>query len=358
VPQAVAECRAAGIRVAMITGDHPQTAASIARHAGIASPDAASGEEIARMDDAALAARLAATNVFARIMPEQKLRIVAALKAKGEVVAMTGDGVNDAPSLKAAHIGIAMGGRGTDVAREASSIVLLDDDFGSIVRAVRLGRRIYDNLRKAMGFIVAVHVPVAGLALLPLLLGLPPLFAPIHIAFLEMVIDPVCSLVFEAETEEDDVMRRKPRAPDEPLFTRTLVGWGLLQGACALAIVGAVYLGGQARGMPETELRALAFFSLVMTLVGLILVNRSFGASPRAALGRPNRALAAVLAAVAAILAASLLWPWARELFRFGPLHADDLAVSLAAGIAMVGLLEIAKLVHQRRATRGSDGRI
>ena len=165
------------------------------------------------MNDAELAQRVRTATVFARIMPEQKLRIVNALKANGEIVAMTGDGVNDAPSLKAAHIGIAMGGRGTDVAREASSIVLLDDDFGSIVKAIRLGRRIYDNLRKAMGFIFAVHVPIAGLALLPLIFGLPILFGPMHIAFLEMVIDPVCSLVFEAETEEDDVMRRPPRSP-------------------------------------------------------------------------------------------------------------------------------------------------
>ena len=143
--------------------------------------------------------RVRDVTVFARIMPEQKLRIVNALKANGEIVAMTGDGVNDAPSLKSAHIGIAMGGRGTDVAREASSIVLLDDDFGSIVKAVRLGRRIYDNLRKAMAFIFAVHVPIAGLALLPLSSGLPIILSPIHIAFLEMVIDPVCTLVFEAE---------------------------------------------------------------------------------------------------------------------------------------------------------------
>ena len=178
------------------------------------------GDELeALMTDAELAQRVRTATVFARIMPEQKLRIVDALKANGEIVAMTGDGVNDAPSLKAAHIGIAMGGRGTDVAREASSIVLLDDDFGSIVKAIRLGRRIYDNLRKAMGFIFAVHVPIAGLPLLPLLFGLPILFGPMHIAFLEMVIDPVCSLVFEAETEEDDVMRRPPRPPDQPLFS-------------------------------------------------------------------------------------------------------------------------------------------
>src|SRR6266571_9007764 len=180
------------------------------------------------MSDADLKQRVRSATVFARTMPEHKLRIVNALKANGEIVAMTGDGVNDAPSLKAAHIGIAMGGRGTDVAREASAIVLLDDDFGSIVKAIRLGRRIYDNLRKAMSFIFAVHVPIAGLALLPLVLGMPIIFGPMHIAFLEMIIDPVCSLVFEAEVEEDDLMRRKPRASDEPLFSGALIAWSLL----------------------------------------------------------------------------------------------------------------------------------
>ena len=193
------ECRSAGIKVVMITGDYPATARAIARQAGLDAEDIVTGEELEQLSEAELALRVRTATVFARIMPEQKLRIVKALKASGEIVAMTGDGVNDAPSLKAAHIGIAMGGRGTDVAREASSIVLLDDDFGSIVKAVRLGRRIYDNLRKAMGFIFAVHVPIAGLALLPLLFGLPILLGPMHIAFLEMVIDPVCSLVFEAE---------------------------------------------------------------------------------------------------------------------------------------------------------------
>ena len=249
--------------------------------------------------------------VFARIMPEQKLRIVNALKANGEIVAMTGDGVNDAPSLKAAHIGIAMGGRGTDVAREASSIVLLDDDFGSIVKSVRLGRRIYDNLRKAMGFIFAVHVPIAGLALLPLLFGLPILFGPMHIAFLEMVIDPVCSLVFEAETEEDDVMRRPPRAPDEPLFSGPLIGWSLLQGAFAFVLVAVIFVVAFRRGMPEEEVRALAFFSLVLTIVSLIFVNRSFSASLVTALRRPNPALALVLLAVTTMLSLTLLWPFA-----------------------------------------------
>ncbi len=228
---AVKECRSAGIRVVMITGDYPETASAIARQAGLDARRVMTGEALESMDEATLKREIGDANVFARIMPEQKLRIVNALKANGDVVAMTGDGVNDAPSLKAAHIGVAMGGRGTDVAREASAIVLLDDDFGSIVEAVRLGRRIYDNLRKAVGFIFAVHVPIAGLALTPLVFGLPVLFGPIHIAFIEMVIDPVCSLVFEAEVEEDDVMRRPPRPPDEPMASGSFVAWSSVPGA-------------------------------------------------------------------------------------------------------------------------------
>ena len=343
VPAAVSECRTAGIRVVMITGDYPATARAVAREAGLDGDDAITGDQLARLSDADLAVRVRTVTVFARIMPEQKLRIVEALKVNGEIVAMTGDGVNDAPSLKAANIGIAMGGRGTDVAREASSIVLLDDDFGSIVTTVRLGRRIYDNLRKAMSFIFAVHVPIAGLALLPLLFGLPILFGPIHIAFLEMVIDPVCSLVFEAETEEDNVMRRPPRNPAEPLFSASMIVWSLLQGALAFALVAAIFVIALQRGMPDDEVRALTFFSLVVSIVALIFVNRSTSASLIKAIRRPNRALAFVLPIVAATLAVTILWPVASGLFRFGPLHADDLAVTLGAGGAVLVVLELLK---------------
>jgi P-type Ca2+ transporter type 2C len=349
VPAAVAECRTAGIKVIMITGDYPATAMAIARQAGLDADSVVTGDDLKGMTDGALAQRVCHATVFARIMPEQKLRIVNALKANGEIVAMTGDGVNDAPSLKAAHIGIAMGGRGTDVAREASSIVLLDDDFGSIVKAIRLGRRIYDNLRKAMGFIFAVHVPIAGLALLPLLFGLPILFGPMHIAFLEMVIDPVCSLVFEAETEEDDVMRRPPRSPDEPLFSRHLIVWSVLQGSFACTLVAAIFVIGHRHGMPDTEVRALAFFSLVMTIIGLIFVNRSFSASLITALRRPNPALVWVLVSVIATLGLTLLWPFASGLFRFGPLHWDDLALTLAAGALVLIVLEVLKPIWRQQ---------
>ncbi len=357
VPTAVDDCRSAGIRVIMITGDYPATAKAIALQAGIDASDVVSGTGLEQLSEAELAVRVRTAGVFARILPEQKLRIVNALKANGEVVAMTGDGVNDAPSLKAAHIGIAMGGRGTDVAREASSIVLLDDDFGSIAKAILLGRRIYDNLQKAIGFIFAVHVPIAGLALLPLLFGLPIIFSPMHIAFLEMVIDPICSLVFEAETEEDDVMRRPPRNPEEPLFANHLIGWSLVQGAVAFVLVAAIYIVAIKRGMPETEMRALVFFSLVMTVVSLTLINRSFSASLLVALRRPNPALVWVLVAVVMMLALTLLWPVARDLFRFGPLHLDDILVTLGAGAVALVFLEYLKPrwrsgVQERRETK------
>ncbi len=348
VPLAVKECRSAGIRVVMVTGDYPATARAISSQAGLEVGDAVTGAEIEGMNDTDLATRVRNATVFARIMPEQKLRIVNALKADGAVVAMTGDGVNDAPSLKAAHIGIAMGGRGTDVAREASAIVLLDDDFGSIVRTVRLGRRIYDNLRKAMAYILAVHVPIAGLSLLPLIFGWPLILTPIHIAFLEMVIDPVCSIVFEAETDEADVMARPPHDPKSPLFSAGLAGWSLLQGGFVLLLVAAIYMLALRNGLPESELRALTFVSLVFTNIGLIFINRSFSASLWTALRRPNAALWWAVGATVALIALAISWAPAERLFHFGPLHPDDLAVCAGAGIATLLLLELLKPIWRR----------
>ncbi|HMP56215.1 MAG TPA: cation-translocating P-type ATPase, partial [Novosphingobium sp.] len=349
VPDAVRQCREAGIRVVMITGDYPQTARAIARQAGIDAEDMLTGEELAAMPDEALRQRIATVGVCARIMPEQKLRLVEMLRQTGEIVAMTGDGVNDAPSLKAADIGVAMGGRGTDVAREASAIVLLDDDFGSIVKAVRMGRRIYDNLRKAMGFIVAVHIPIAGLALLPLLTGMPLLLGPIHIALLEMIIDPVCSLAFEAEKEEHDIMQRPPRRPESPLFSRALVGWAVIQGSLALIVTGGLTWRFWQSGMAADELASAAFFALVLAIAGLILVNRRYSASLVAALARANPALAMVLGTVAAILLATQLAAPIASLFSFAPVGLASLVTILLAGLVMLVVLERLKPLWNRR---------
>ncbi len=353
VPDAVRQCRAAGIRIVMITGDYPQTARAIARQAGIEvgtdTGDVLTGEELSAMSDDALRQRIGTVSVCARIMPEQKLRLVDALKQAGEIVAMTGDGVNDAPSLKAAHIGVAMGGRGTDVAREASAIVLLDDDFGSIVKAVRMGRRIYDNLRKAMGFIVAVHIPIAGLALLPLLTGMPLLLGPIHIALLEMIIDPVCSLVFEAEEDERDVMARPPRRPDTPLFSRSLVVWAVMQGSIALAVTGGLAWYFWRAGLDAAQLRSNAFFALVLVITSLILVNRRYSASITAALGRANPALGIVLGLVAIILLATQTVAPIAGLFDFARMTGPDVAAIFLAGACMLFLLERLKPFWSRR---------
>jgi len=340
VAPAVAECRSAGIRIVMITGDYAATARSIATQAGVADGDMLTGADLASLDDAQLAERLKTVTVFARIMPEQKLRIVQAFKAGGEIVAMTGDGVNDAPSLKAAHIGIAMGKRGTDVAREASAMVLLNDDFGSIVQSVRLGRRIYDNIRKAMAFIFAVHVPIAGLALLPLFFGLPILFGPIHIALLEMVIDPVCALVFEAERDEDDIMQRPPRDPSEALFSLPMIVWSVFQGGLAFAMLATVFFVETWTGMPEIELRALTFFALIAEIVALILVNRSFSASLGEALVRHNAALRYVAVAITGVTALILFLAQAQALLKFGSIAWSDMALAIGLGVILLVLLE------------------
>ncbi len=349
VPNAIAQCRNAGIRVVMITGDYAVTASAIAGAAGIEDGDVLTGEELDTLGDDALAERLCHVSVFARIMPEQKLRIVTAFKAGGEVVAMTGDGVNDAPSLKAAHIGIAMGKRGTDVAREASSIVLLEDDFDSIVRTIALGRRIYDNIRKAMAFIFAVHVPIAGLTLMPLLFGQPLLFGPIHIALLEMVIDPVCALVFEAEPAEENAMSRKPRDPAQPMFSIPMIIWSLFQGALVLSLLAAVYLGALYWQLPEGQWRALNFFALIAAILALILVNRSFSASFAEAFSGKNRALLIVVGIVSLVTALILTVAPARVFLKFDMLDPVLGGVAIGTGICVLIMLERIKPFAERR---------
>jgi P-type Ca2+ transporter type 2C len=351
VPGAVAECQSAGVRVVMITGDYPATAQSIARHAGLARCDTViTGADLERMSDEELARRVSDVEIFARVVPEQKLRIVNALKANHEVVAMTGDGVNDAPALKAAHIGIAMGGRGTDVAREAASIVLLDDDFSSIVEAVKLGRRIYDNIKKAIVFIVAVHVPIAGLSMLPVFFAdWPLLILPVHIAFLQLIIDPACTLIFEAEQAEADVMRRPPRKRDVGLFSKQTLSIALLQGFSILVVCLGVFLLAR-RDHSDDAARALTFVTLVVAFVVVILVNRSWLRSAVTMFRVPNPAVRWVLLGAVTFLAVAVLVPFARRLFHFAPLHLTDLLLSLGTGLLCVLWFEVVKRVRRTRA--------
>ncbi|WAC05812.1 MAG: cation-translocating P-type ATPase [Methanoregula sp.] len=350
VADAVRECYTAGIRVIMITGDYPLTAQNIARQIGLA--DGAryiTGPELDAMDDNELGKRINSVTVFARVVPEQKLRIVNALKENGEVVAMTGDGVNDAPALKSADIGIAMGGRGTDVAREASSLVLLDDNFTSIVSAVRLGRRIFDNLKKAMAYIFSIHVPIAGMSLIPVLFNMPLVLLPVHIVFLELIIDPACSVVFEAEKEERGVMDRPPRKKDEGLFTRRTLVLSLLQGFVVLAVVLAIYLIACARGLSEDEVRALTFTTIVVANLCLILTNRSWSETIMSSLRSYNKALLWVFSGALVCLLLVLYVPVLRELFGFGVLDPADLALCVWAGVASILWFELYK-IRQRAA--------
>ena len=337
VPEAVAQCREAGVRVVMITGDHPETARAIARAAGIGgAPEVLSGNDIEQLAPEVLAAKARTVNVYARVRPEQKLRLVEALRADGEVVAMTGDGVNDAPALRAAHVGISMGLRGTDVAREASSLVLLDDAFPTVVEAIRTGRRVFENMRKALYYIIGVHVAIAGMALVPVLFGFPILLFPVEIVFLELVIDPVSSLVFEAEPEEPDVMRRPPRDPRESLLGgRTLLA-SLVLGGSGLAVALGVYLGAIGFGHPVDESRALGFASLMAANLSMILASRSSTQPLARSLTVPNAFLWTVLAFGASLLLVAVYVPPVAAVFQFLPPSPTDLGVALVLGIGGV----------------------
>jgi P-type Ca2+ transporter type 2C len=349
VAAAIQECHTAGIRVVMITGDYPETAQTIACQVGLQTGDTITGAELDRMSETELQQRIENTSIFARAVPEQKLRIVNALKDKGEVVAMTGDGVNDAPALKAAQIGIAMGQRGTDVARESAALVLLDDDFSSIVQAVKLGRRIFDNLRKAMSYLIAIHIPIAGMSLIPVLFKLPLVLLPIHVAFLHLIIDPACSIVLEAEPAETNVMKRPPRNPKEPLFGKKTLGLAILQGGGILVVILTVFAIATYRQQGELDVRALTFTTLILANLGLILSESSTSRLSLKILRSPNPALWWVIGGGVFFMAIVLYVPFLRELFSFSFLHPIDLAICLGGGLISLLWFELLKLFNRPR---------
>ena len=338
VAGAVAEARQAGVRVVMLTGDHPETARAIARQAGISGSDKiALGAQLDAAPDQALDA-LIGLEVYARVRPEHKLRLVRALKERGEVVAMTGDGVNDAPALLASNVGIAMGKRGTDVAREAAAIVLLDDNFVTVVQAIKLGRTIYDNIQRAIRYILAVHVPITGLALLPLLVGGPLILLPLHVVFLELIIDPACSIVLEREPPAADLMRRPPRPAGQRMIDATCLLGSLLQGAAMFALVLAIYLAATFHALPAPQLAALSFTALVAANLGLIVLFRA-GGSWTETLRIANPAFW-VVAVVTLVLLSAVTWmPRAAHVFGFSAPPFAWWAASLAAPLLLAAAL-------------------
>ena len=356
VPQTIAQCQKAGIRVVMITGDHPRTARAIAVQAGIAHGTVVTGDDMESMSEQTLAATLKQVSVFARIKPHQKLALVEAFKAQGEVVAMTGDGVNDAPALKAAHIGIAMGQRGTDVAREAAALVLLHDDFRAIVQAIHRGRQTFANLRQAMVYTLAVHVPIIGLAVLPVVFGLPLVLAPLHIAFLELVIDPACSIVFEAEEGAADLMDQPPRRAEEPLLSGRHIALSLLQGSAVTAAVVGLYMWLLGQAAHAATASTAAFVVLVAANAVLILPSRRYqnGVAGWRSLVRGLTpvslwVLGGTLAAVTAITTV----PWLAQAFKFTPLSPAQWFASVAAGLALVMIFTLNQQWLQPRRRGG-----
>ncbi|MBC7658595.1 MAG: cation-translocating P-type ATPase [Chitinophagaceae bacterium] len=345
VPSAVRQCHEAGIKVLLITGDYSETALAVARSIGLENvKDVLTGNEVNLLSEEELSQRLLTVRVLARMVPEHKLKIVNALRKSGEVVAMTGDGVNDAPALKAADIGIAMGGRGTDVAREASGLVLVNDDFNSIVDSICLGRRIYDNIQKAISYIIAVHIPIVGLTVTPLILGMDPILWPVHLAFLELIIDPVCSIVFEAEPEERNVMARPPRNTKSRLFNRETVSSGIIQGIVVLLAVWVVFIYVNRIDASADHARAVSFATLIIGNMALIFTLRSRSESAWALFAKPHPTLIWVLSSVLTMAGLILFQPTLTRLFHFTSPHFLDFALGFGVIVLSLAGFDLWKL--------------
>jgi Ca2+-transporting ATPase len=350
VKVSVNECYNAGIRVIMITGDYPVTAKHIAQEIGLRNPEMCiTGQELQAMTDDELSESIKETNVFARVIPEQKLKIVNALKKNREIVAMTGDGINDAPALKSSDIGIAMGEKGTDVAREASSLVLMDDNFSSIVGAIRMGRRIFDNLQKAFGYIFAIHIPIAGLSLIPILLGdFPLILWPVHIVFLELIIDPACSVIFESEKEEINAMSRPPKRADEPFFGGKKILFSCLQGVGILLVTLAVYFVAMHLGYGDEEVRTMTFTTLIVSNIAVILTNRSWTDNIFRIIATPNKAVLWIVGGAIFFLALILNIPFFLDLFQFHRITLLNIAICIIAGSTTIVWFEVYKLINNK----------
>ena len=344
VKQAVADCRSAGIKIVMITGDYPKTAANIGHQIGLNANTILTGNDIDKLGNNALKKALLSTEILARVSPQHKLRVVEALKKNKEIVAMTGDGVNDAPSLKAAHIGISMGNKGTDVAREASSLVLLDDNFASIVKAIRLGRKISDNLQKAMSYVLAIHIPIIGLAISPAFsASFPLLLLPIHIVFMELIIDPMSSIGFETEKEEINIMTRPPRDSQRSFFGKKEIFSSIAEGLVFYLFVLAIYLLTVHSHGNQKELRCIVFTGLILSNLFFVLSKLSKTENVFRILLFHNMTAKAILLVAFILLFLTIRIPVISALFGFEFPGYYHFLVPLIASLLFLTLLELHK---------------
>ncbi len=347
VAEALQECRTAGIRVIMVTGDHPLTAHAVAHQLGLPhaeEPAFVTGDVLDAADDDTLARLAATASIFTRTRPEHKYRLVRALRAQGEVVAMTGDGINDAPALREADIGVAMGQRGTEVARAAATLVLLDDDFATIVKAVRDGRHIFDNLQRAFTYLIAFHTPLLLAALLVPLLGAPLLLLPVHLVWLELIVHPTASLVFEYDPPAPDLMQRPPRPRDAGLLSWPSALRATAVGATLCAGVLALYLIRLGQGAPEPLARGLALAELVLGQIVIALGARSPDRPLWQAGLRGNRVLPWIVGGTLASLVIVLYVSPVAAMVKLAPPSPGELAATAAAGVLATIWPEFAKL--------------
>ncbi|GEQ16368.1 cation-translocating P-type ATPase [Clostridium butyricum] len=349
VEEAIKLCKKAGIRVVMITGDYSKTAMAIGEEIGLKFTDKVIvGNEIDSLSENELCEVVKSCDVFSRVIPEQKMKIVKALKKNGEIVAMTGDGVNDAPALKSADIGIAMGQRGTEVAKEAAHMILMDDNFTTIVKSVKDGRRVYDNIRKAMVYILIIHIPIAAMAMFAPLFNLPPLLLPMHIMLLELIIDPTCSIVFEGEPAEANIMENPPRPPQEPLLTRNLTIKVVLQGVVMFLAAFMPFHYMIDLGISSEYARSFSLITFIVANVTLVLVNRSNTELLYHLIKEKGSKVRLIVNSMALIMVFAIVYiPILNGFFRTEKIGIYPLIFAIVLGFISTGWWEIVKIIRK-----------